>query len=121
MRDSGFLTFIQFLEDREHARQAMVRRTERMFHGLEAEHHFERSDLVYASAVNLLNNERIYPIFPKYLLLCFFWGTKDRDRTCPEETRTSSQGLRPFVQSLIETCTITMYSIIKHEVFCKNF
>lgn len=37
-----------------------------------------------------------------------------------EETRSSSHGLSSSVQSLIETCTITMYSATKHEVFCKN-
>lgn len=58
MWGSGLLIFIQFSEEGEHARQAMVRRAERMFHGLAAEHHLERSDPLYASALYLLNNKR---------------------------------------------------------------
>lgn len=57
MWDAGLLTFIQFLEDGEHARQAMARRPQRTLRGLAAQRHFERLDLVYASAINLLNNK----------------------------------------------------------------
>lgn len=57
MWDSGFLPLIQFAEDGEHARQAVVRRPERKLCGLAAEHHLERLDPVYASAINLLNDK----------------------------------------------------------------
>lgn len=57
MWDSGFLTLIQYSEEGEHARQAMVRRPERKHCGLAAERHLERLDPVYASAVNLLNDK----------------------------------------------------------------
>jgi len=123
MWDSGFLTFIQVLEDGEQARQAMARRPGRMLRGLAAKRHFERLDPVYASAINLLSDKRRVTyithisFFPRYLLLCLFLLTRDKERPRPEETRTTSHGLRFCVQYLIETCTITMYSATKHEVF----
>lgn len=74
--DSGLLTFIYVSEDGEHARQAIVRRTERMLHGLADEHHSERLDPVYASAINLLNDTRkiTYINFFPDIYCCAFSG-----------------------------------------------
>lgn len=75
MWDSGFLPLIQFSEDGEHARQAMVRRPERKLCGLAAEHHLERLDPVYPSAINLLNDKsKVTYIKFSHIYCCAFSG-----------------------------------------------
>lgn len=119
MWDSGLLTFIQFLEGEEHARLAMVKRPERMLRGLAAERHFERSDTVYDSAINLLNDKRkvTYIKFFPDIYCCAFSGKLETQKDhVRKRQKLAVIRLRFSVQSLVETCTITMYSARKHEV-----
>lgn len=123
MWDSGLLTFIQFSEGEEHARQAMGKRPERMLHGLAAEHHFERLDPVYASVINLLNdkNKVTYSKFFPDIYCCAFSGKLETQKDhVRKRQKLAVIRLRFSVQSLVETSTITMYSARKHEVSWKN-